>query len=440
MRPSLTPRFGSNVKPTRALAGWLVVLGLFGPVIGHANWPAWRGPHFNGSTSSDGFPLRWDAESPAWKVALPGKGSSSPIVWNDRIYLTSPDDGQDTVLAFDAAGARLWQTRLGPESPPRHRSLGSSSNASPVTDGNALFVYFKSGHFAALEFDGTVRWKLNLVERFGQDQLFWDQGTSPTVTEQHVVMARMHAGDSWLAGFDKQTGEMRWQQPRNYQTPTENDNGYTTPVLFSHEGKPALLVWGADHLTAHDAANGSLLWSVGGFNPDGTGYWPAIATPLIHQQMVVVPVGRDDRAGQSRVHGIRLGGSGDVSASHRAWHRDDVGVFCASPAEYQGRVYLLRHRGELVCIDPATGRTLWSHELPRSSSSYYSSPVIAGGVLYAAREDGVVFVGRVGDRFELLAENPMGERIIASPVPMGKRLLLRGDRHLFAIGSGSLDF
>jgi outer membrane protein assembly factor BamB len=398
------------------------------------NWPHWRGPNANGSTDSGEYPVKWDPANVHWKVKLPGKGSSSPIVWDERIYLTSPSAGQDAVLAYDFDGELLWETKLGAESPPKHRTLGSSSNASPITDGDGIFAYFKSGSFAALEFDGSVRWRMNLVERFGRDQLFWDQGTSPVLTEQHVVMTRMHGGDSWIAGFDKKTGEMQWQQERNYKTPNENDNGYTTPVLFDHNGKKALLVWGADHLTAHDASDGSLLWSVGEFNPEGTAFWPAIASPVIHDNIAVVPVGRDDR-NQASVHGIRLGGSGNVTATHRAWQRDDIGVFVSSPAEYQGRVYLLRHRGEVVCLDPATGKTIWNDAFPRSSSSYYSSPVLANGVLYAAREDGVVFVARVQDGFELVSEIPMGERIIASPVPVADRLLIRGDDHLFCVKS-----
>jgi outer membrane protein assembly factor BamB len=224
----------------------------------------------------------------------------------------------------------------------------------------------------------------------------------------------MHGGESWIAAFDKATGEIAWRELRNFETPTENDNGYTTPLLFQHNGKPALLVWGADHLTAHDAATGKLLWTVDGFNPDRTGYWPAIATPVIVGNIAVIPVGRDDRR-QARVHGISLDGK-------RAWQRDDTGVFVATPAESKGRVYLLRHRGELVCLDPATGNTIWTGNFPEHRTPYYSSPVIANGQLYAAREDGVVFVARVDEKFELLAENPMGERIIATPVPVANRL------------------
>ena len=370
----------------------------------------------------------------ALESGVAGQGWFHAIVHEQRIYLTAPAEGQDAVLAFDSSGRQLWQTKLGVESQPKHRTLGSSANASPVTDGKGLFVYFRSGNLAALEFDGTVRWKTNLVESFGRDQLFWDQGSSPVVTGQHLVLARMHAGESWLGGFDKGTGELRWRQARNYKTPVENDNGYSTPLLFQQEGKPALLVWGADHLTAHDARDGKMLWSCGGFNPGGTGYWPAIATPVIVGNMAVVPVGRDDRSGQARVHAIKLGGQGDVTATHRVWKREDTGVFVTTPAAYKGRVYLLRHRGAVVCLDPADGKTIWTGAFPENKSPYYSSPVIANGVLYAAREDGVVFAARVEEKFEILSENPMGERILASPVPTSNRLLLRGDRHLFCVG------
>jgi outer membrane protein assembly factor BamB len=360
---------------------------------------------------------------------------STPIVWRDRIYLTTPADGQDAVLALGRDGKQAWLAKLGPESAPRHRTLASSCNASPVTDGKGVFARFRSGRVVALELDGRVRWQINLDERFGPEQLFWDAGSSPALTNDCVVIARMHHGESWVAGFDKQTGEQRWLQKRNYQTPNENDNGYTTPVMFEHQGRPAFLLWGADHLTAHSAADGSLLWEAGGFNPAGTAFWPAIASPVVHEGMVIVPVGRDDRR-QARVHGIRLGGSGDVTTTHRAWQRDDTGVFCSTPVEYKGRIYLLRHRGAVVCLDPATGKTLWEDAFPRASSSYYSSPVVANGILYAAREDGTVFAARVGEKFELLSENDMGERIVASPAPAGNSLLIRGEQSLYCIPGG----
>jgi outer membrane protein assembly factor BamB len=150
-----------------------------------------------------------------------------------------------------------------------------------------------------------------------------------------------------------------------------------------------------------------------------------------------VPVGRDDRSGQARVHAIRLDGHDDVTQTHRVWQRDDVGVFVTSPVSASGRIYLLRHRGEVVCLDPANGQTIWSGSLPRGTASYYASPVVANGVLYAAREDGVVFTAKVADRLELLSENPLGERVVASPALAHNRLFVRGDKHLVCIKPGA---
>lgn len=417
-----------------ALASALIGIALFLAAPAQADWPNWRGPNGNGSVTTGDYPTSWIDENVAWKYQLPGKGSSTPIVLGDRIYLTTPADGQDAVLALNQQGERIWQTALGPESAARHR-LGSSCNASPTTDGDGIYVYFRSSRLAALNLDGSVRWTKDLAAEYGQEQLYWDQGTSPVVTKDHVILARLHAGESWIAGFDKKNGELRWMQQRNYKTPPENDNGYTTPVFFEHQGKSAFLIWGADHLTAHAAEDGALLWTCGGFNPDGTGLWPAIASPVIAGGLAIVPAGRDDRQGQSRMHAVRLDGEGDVTDTHRVWQRDDVGVFVCSPIEYEGRVYLLRPKGEVVCLNPATGETLWADALPRSRGSYYASPIIANGVLYAAREDGMVFAARVKDKFEVVGENPMEEQIIATPVADQGRLLLRGEQHLFCIQS-----
>lgn len=392
------------------------------------NWPSWRGPKDNGSSDGGPYPVKWDADTGwLWKTPLPGKGCSTPIVWNQRIYVTAPIEGKDALLAFDWSGKALWQTTLGAEKPGKHRN-GSGCNSSPVTDGKFVFVYFKSGQLAAVDFEGKVRWQTNLTERFGKDTLYWDYGTSPVLTERDVVVTLMHNGESWMAAFDKSTGVQHWKISRNYGTPAEGDHSYATPVTIRHAGKEALLVWGAEHLTAHDAADGKILWSCGDFNPERSRNWVAVSSFVLAGDMAVVPYGRG-----SRLHGIKLGGAGDVTASHRAWQRKDTGTFVPSPVEHAGKVYLVRDRGEVECIEPATGKTLWSGALPKSGANYYSSPSLADGKIYAAREDGIVFVARANGKFEVLAENNMGERIIASPVPVAGRLLLRGEKHLFCI-------
>jgi outer membrane protein assembly factor BamB len=281
--------------------------------------------------------------------------------------------------------------------------------------------------------DGKERWKTNLVERFGPDTLFWDHGTSPVLTAKHVVMARMHHGESWLAAFDKASGEMAWKVARNYSTPRECDHGYSTPLVIQHQGKESILVWGAQHLTIHDAADGRVTWSCGNFNPDGNRLWPSIATPVIVGDMVIIAYGRNDK-GLPRLYGIRLTGSGDVTATNHVWKRDDLGTFVPTPAVHKGRVIFVRDRGEVACIDPTTGKTIWEGAFPRQKANYYASPLVAGDKLYAPREDGTVFVASIaGDKLELLAENEMGETIIGSPVPVANRLLIRGVKHLFCI-------
>jgi len=398
------------------------------------DWPRWRGPLDIGSTEVGTYPVQFDESTTRWRARLPGKGCSTPIVLNRTIYITAPVNGNDALISIDWSGDRRWSTTFGLENSGKHRN-GSGCNASPVTDGSAVFVYFKSGTLAAVELDGAVRWRTDLVQRFGEDKRFWDHGTSPVLTDKYVIMARMHAGDSWLAAFDKTSGDLAWKIARNYSTPVEGDQCYTTPLVIRHNGKEAVLVWGTQHITIHDAADGKVRWSCGNFNPDSNRLWPAIATPVIVGDMAVICYGRNDR-GQPRLHGIRLGGSGDVTASNHAWRRDDVGSFVPTPAAYQGRVYLARDRGEVECIDPVTGETVWNDAFPKGRASFYASPMIAGGNLYAAREDGTVFVATVtNDRFKLLAENDMDERVIGSPVPALNCLLIRGEDHLFCLAS-----
>ncbi len=416
-------------------AAWMVVFWTrFGGAADLAEWRSWRGPLGKGSVEQGSYPVKFGADKYLWRTELPGKGCSTPIFLNGMIYLTAPADVQDALVCYDFEGQEQWRTSFGAENAGKHRN-GSGCNASPVTDATAVFVYFKSGTLAAVAPDGKVRWKTDLVQRFGKDTLFWDHGTSPVLTEKHVVMARMHKGESWLAAFDKTTGEMAWKVARNYSTPVECDHGYSTPLVIAYQGKESILVWGAEHLTIHNATDGQVSWSCGNFNPEGNKLWPSISTPVIVGSMAVIAYGRNDR-GIPRLHGIRLAGSGDVTPTNHVWKRDDVGTFVPTPVVYKGRVILVRDRGEVASIDASTGKTIWEAAFPKHRSNYYASPLIAGDKLYAPREDGTVFVASIAnDKFELLSENNMAEPVISSPVPISNRLLIRGEKHLFCIAS-----
>ena len=394
------------------------------------DWPSWRGPAGSGSISGDNFPSALDPKEAIWKTELSGKGCSTPIVVKEKIFVTVPDDGNDSLACFDPDGNLLWQTPFGQEKSGKHRN-GSGSNASPVSDGSAVFAYFKSGTLCAVDVDGTVRWQKDLTKLYGKTELYWDHGTSPVLTDDYVIMARMHGGDSWVAAFDKKDGHEVWKVERNFETPREGDHGYATPVVLNVDSKESVLVYGAEQLTLHEASTGKSYWSCGNFNPDKTELWPTIATPVIVNDIAVVAAGRNDRR-LPLLYGISLKGSGDVTETGHVWKRDDTGTFVPSPATLDGKVYLLRDMGEFECLDPTTGETQWAGKFPKHRNKFYSSPLIAGGKLYAIREDGVMFVADISNgKLDVLSEHKLGESVIGSPIPMGDRILVRGEKHLY---------
>ncbi|OQW97855.1 MAG: hypothetical protein BWK77_00705 [Verrucomicrobia bacterium A1] len=280
------------------------------------NWPRWRGPNDN-AVVEQALPVAWsDTSNVVWKAALPGRGCSTPVVWDGKIVLTAPVDGRD----------------------------------------------------------GVLRWKTNLQDRFGPDALVWDIGTSPALTEKDVVVNVMNGTNSHLAAFDRATGVAHWSVPRNYACAFETDQGYTTPIVLPFAGRESLLVWNAEHLTVHDAADGATLWDCGGLNPEARSNWPPVSSPVILGDTVVVPYGRG-----KLLHGLRLAGRGDVTGKALLWSRNDTGSYVPTPLAYKGKVFLLRDRSEVDCIDPATGRTEWTGLFEKNATAFYASPVIAGG-------------------------------------------------------------
>ena len=293
-----------------------------------------------------------------------------------------------------------------------------------------LFAYFKSGNLAGFTLEGKLLWKTNLQDRFSRDTLYWDIGTSPVLTAKHVVLAVMHSGESYLAAFDKRTGELAWKESRNYETPVECDHSYATPHVVQYQGREAIVVWGAERLTIHNAADGKLFWTCEGFNPDQRSNWVQVASSVLAGDMAIVPYGRG-----KHVAGIELSGKGNITQSNRKWTLTGTGSFVPTPAVKDGKVYVLGDRGSVTCLDSRTGKKLWSGQFPKNRASYYSSPTVADGKLYASREDGVIMVAGITEGFKFLAENNMGERIIATTVPVRDQLLIRGEKHLFCIAN-----
>ena len=417
----------------RVLIG-LVLVGIhFGERATAAeNWPQWRGPLANGVAADGDYPVEFSSEQGvAWKIALPGVGCSTPAVWDDSIFLTCGIDGQDGVVSYGMDGSERWRRQLGPERPGKHRN-GSGSNPSPVTDGKHVVVYFKSGTVACLDVEGRKLWRVNLQEKYGEDTLWWDVGTSPVLADDRVIVAVMQAGDCYLVALDLATGDVLWKQARMYDCNRESDQAYTTPQVLDVDGRETIVTWGSDHVTGHDPASGKLLWESGGFNPDNENSWRAIGSAAIADGIAVIAYGRGDF-----LAAMRLGGQGDVTSANRLWDRERIGADVPTPIAVNDRVYVLHDRGQLNCLELGSGREIWSSQFPKSRFKFFASPVLAGDTLYCTREDGTVFVGRVADdQFELLAENAFDEPLVVAPVPLRGGLLIRGREHLFRIASG----
>lgn len=371
-----------------------------------------------------------------WKAEIPGRGCSTPIIWDNRVYLTTPIGDEDGMVALDASGKELWRRTFGALTPGRGQRVGSSANSSPVTDGEVVVGYFKSGTVACVDMDGVPLWQVNLQEKYGKDTLWWDQGTSPIMAAGRVVVAVMQTGgESYLVSLDRKTGEEVWRTPRKYDTAEESGDSYTTPHVVKVDGTELIVSWGADHLTAHKAEDGKLVWECGGFNPNRAGMQRVIASAVVNDELAIVPFNRGDSLGA-----IRLNGSGDVTDTHWAWRDDKIGTDAVTPILHDGKVYVLKdggpERGRLTCVDAKTGKHLWESNLPKGPQVYYSSPVLAGDHFFCVREDGMLMSGRVTDKGLVdINTHALEEGVIASPVAAGGRLYVRSDSHLFCFGN-----
>jgi outer membrane protein assembly factor BamB len=398
------------------------------------NWPQWRSPDANGIASQGNYPVRFSAtEDILWMAELPGKGGSTPIVWEDRIVLTSGvgegDEGEDGVLCFNWAGELLWQVKLGKQIPGRN-PRGSGSCPSAITDGERLFVYFKSGTVAALDFNGRILWKTNLRETYGDISMFWDLGSSPVLANGNVVIAVMHEGESYLLALEQTTGKVAWKVDRNYDCGRESAQSYTTPLVITEGNQTTIVVWGADHLTGHDAATGGLIWSYTGFNPERASAWRTIASPVISQGVALVPYGRG-----RFLAGMKTDATGTMTQEDFLWEKSGIGTDVATPVARGNSVYIVSFNGRVWCLDILTGEELWQSELPKVKGVFYSSPVLAGNKLYICNDEGAFYVCEISPTgIQVLNQTQFEDNIVATPVLVRDKILLRGTKNLYCIG------
>jgi outer membrane protein assembly factor BamB len=398
------------------------------------NWPQWHGPGANGIADQGDYPVVFSAtENLLWKAELPGKGGSTPIVWKDRIILTSGigegTEGEDGVLCFDRAGKLLWQVKLGRQIPGRN-ARGSGSCPSAVTDGERVFVFFKSSTVAALDFNGKILWKTNLMENYGEISYFWDLGSSPVLADNNVVFSVMHEGSSYLLALEQATGRVAWKADRNYSCGRESAQSYTTPLVIREGNRSTLVAWGADHLTGHDAATGNLVWSYGGFNPDKRSAWRTIASPVVYRDIIMIPYGRG-----RYIAAMKSGGSVNMTEKEFLWQKTDIGTDVATPVVSNGKVYILGFNGKIWCLDIVTGEELWQSSLPPGNGVFYSSPVLAGDKLYICSDEGVFYVCEISPKgLQVLNQTKFEDYVVATPVLIWDKILLRGTKNIYCIG------
>lgn len=416
-----------------ALAG-IAFVAISGDSLLADNWPGWRGPTSNGIAATGEYPTSWSStENIAWKVRIEGRGASTPIVWGDNIMLTMGRDGKNVLVSYDRSGKLNWDLEVGTEKAGKHKKA-SGSNPSCVTDGKLVFAYFKSGDLVAADLKGNLKWHHNIQEMYGEDTLWWDLGTSPILTRNHVIITVMQTGPSYLAAFDKESGNAAWKVDRNLDAPEEAAQAYSTPVVEMVDGKERIYVLGADHVTGHDAATGKELWRVGGLNPTQHQYFRSISGPVVAGNMLIAPYARG-----GSVTGIRLGGRGDVTESHVAWTAQDVGSDVPTPTFLGDRVFIGRDsgrsKGSLTTLDLKSGKIIDEVLLEKNRHGFSSSPTLAGTHLYVTREDGTTFVVDVSDKAEVIATNSLNDEFtVATPVLVDGQILIRTYEHLYCIG------
>jgi outer membrane protein assembly factor BamB len=393
-------------------------------------WPNWRGPHQTGASDAKDTPVEWSKDKNIkWKIALPGKGASTPIVWDNKIALTYGANGTNVLASYDFKGKELWVAAIGNERAGKHKKA-TGANSSATTDGEAIFTYFKSGDLACVDWSGKVVWQHNLQDRFGEDTLWWDLGTSPVLAGDNVVVAVMHSGDSFLAAFNKTSGELAWKVDRNLGAPSEAAQSYSTPVVADINGKSTIVVVGADHATGHDAVTGKQLWISKGLNPSQNGFFRSISGPVVSDNIVVAPYARG-----GSVTGFAIESADGKLSAVEKWALTK-GADVPTPVAKDGRVYVLSDDGAVACVDVKSGETVWQGVVKGGRRPHFSaSPVVANDKFFATSEDGRTYVLKLGDKFEQLATNELdGEETYATPVPVNGKLLIRTLNHLYCIG------
>jgi outer membrane protein assembly factor BamB len=415
------------------------------------NWPNWGGPASTGVSGETKLPESWsDTSNVAWRSALSGVGVSSPIVWGDRVFVTSqvgsgassvgPRLGQGAdassaerslaagargdkvafvVEALSAAdGRRLWRHELAAEgSLPAVHDKHNLASASPVSDGERVYAVFGTGQVVAVDMNGKAVWTRNLAKEFGPWDINWGNGSSPVIYGNTLILACYHGPASYLLAVDARTGKQLWKVDRPRGTVS-----YSTPVVVPAAQGAELVVNSNVGVEAYDPATGRALWH---FNEPNQ-----FPIPVAMHHDGVLYLSRGYRSGPYAA--IRTGGRGDISKSHVMWHIPTGAPYISSLVFYDGLIYMAGDVGVVTCVDAKTGERVWRERL---GGIYTASPIAGDGRIYLFGESGETIVLRAGRTPQVLGRNQIKGRVLASPAISGGRIFIRTDDAIVAIQS-----
>ena len=385
-------------------------------------WPRWRGPSGQGYTAPGTYANTWSpTRNIKWRVPIPGAGNSSPIVWADRIYLTSAQNNGSrlSLFAFSRTdGKMLWETPIPQQGVERVHQKNGYASATPTTDGRTIYASFGRHGLVAFDMNGKIVWH----RKFGAIDNYHGPAGSPVLYKDRVFLYQDHDGSpsqrAFVAAFDARTGNTLWETPRSQTV------GWGTPVVIHSGMRDELIVNSQQRVTAYDPGTGKELWTVRGMT------YEVIPTPVVGEGLVFASSGR---AGPT--FAIRPGGTGDVTATHVAWSTPRGSPFVPSGIVHDGLLYLVNDMQSILTVYEArTGTLVYQGRMGVAQREGFSaSPVVVNNELFITNDEGETFVVKAGREFRLLHTNTLGERTLASPALVDGIWYWRTAGHLIAI-------